>query len=63
MQETALRAPADAGLDEAAFHAMGRFWLIRGHEIEYLHPVRGGERIEIKTWNLGVRRTFGHSLL
>ena len=58
MQESAFRASADAGLDEAAFHAMGRFWLIRGHEIEYLHPVRGGETIEIKTWNLGVRRTM-----
>jgi acyl-CoA thioester hydrolase len=37
---------------------MGRFWLIRGHEIEYLAPVRGGESIQIKTWNLGYRRTL-----
>lgn len=58
MQEAAFLASADAGLDGEAFDAMGRFWLIRGHEIEYIHPVRGGETIEIKTWNLGVRRTL-----
>lgn len=58
MQEAAFRASADAGLDEAAFEAMGRLWLIRGHEIEYLHPVHGGDTLEIKTWNLGVRRTL-----
>ncbi|TFH33803.1 MAG: acyl-CoA thioesterase, partial [Anaerolineales bacterium] len=58
MQETAFRASADAGLDGRAFDEMGRLWLIRGHEIEYLHPVRGGETIDIKTWNLGVRRTL-----
>lgn len=58
MQEAAFWASADAGLDEDAFKAMGRFWLIRGHEIEYLHPVQGGDKLEIKTWNLGVRRTL-----
>ncbi len=58
MQEAAFRGSADAGLDEAAFEAMGRFWLIRGHEIEYLHPVRGGDTLEITTWNQGVRRTL-----
>jgi acyl-CoA thioester hydrolase len=58
MQEAAFQASADAGLDGAAFEAMGRFWLIRGHEIEYLAPVCGGESLEIKTWNVGFRRTL-----
>jgi len=58
MQEAAFQASAAAGLDGEAFDAMGHFWLIRGHEIEYLAPVRGGESIEIKTWNLGYRRTL-----
>jgi acyl-CoA thioester hydrolase len=58
MQEAAFQASADAGLDGAAFEAMGRFWLIRGHEIEYLAPVRGGDSLQIKTWNLGYRRTL-----
>ncbi len=58
MQEAAFRASADAGLDGKAFEAMGRFWLIRGHEIEYLAPVVGGDSVEIKTWNLGLRRTL-----
>jgi acyl-CoA thioester hydrolase len=58
MQEAAFRASTDAGLDADAFRKMGRFWLIRGHEIEFLHPVHGGETIEIKTWNVGFRRTL-----
>ena len=58
MQEAAFLASADAGLDADAFQEMGRLWLIRGHEIEYLQPVRGGDTIEIKTWNLGVRRAL-----
>lgn len=49
MQEAAFRASADAGLDAKAFEQMGRSWLIRAHEIEYLQPVRGGDTLAVKT--------------
>jgi acyl-CoA thioester hydrolase len=58
MQEAAFRASADAGLDAQAYEKMGHLWLIRSHDIEYLEPVRAGETIEVKTWNLGFRRTL-----
>jgi acyl-CoA thioesterase FadM len=43
MQEAAFRASADVGLDAEAYEKMGRLWLIRGHDIEYLEPARAGE--------------------
>jgi acyl-CoA thioester hydrolase len=58
MQESAFIASADAGLDGAAFEQMGRLWLIRGHEIEYLQPLRAGDTVKITTWNVGYRRTL-----
>ncbi len=58
MQEAAFRASADAGLDADAFEKMGCLWLIRAHEIEYLQPVRGGDQLAVKTWNVGFRRTL-----
>jgi acyl-CoA thioester hydrolase len=58
MQEAAFVASADAGLDGAAFEQMGRLWLIRGHDIHYLEPLRAGDQVDIRTWNVGYRRTL-----
>lgn len=56
MQEAAFDASAAAGYDLARYEAMGYFWLIRETEVEYLQPVRYGDRVEVKTWVSDFRR-------
>jgi len=36
--------------------ALGATWVVRAHSIEYLRPVYAGERIEVRTWVVNVRR-------
>jgi acyl-CoA thioester hydrolase len=55
-QETAFDASAAAGYDMARYDAMGRSWLIRENEIEYLHPLRYGDSLQVKTWVVDFRR-------
>jgi acyl-CoA thioester hydrolase len=50
MQEAAFEASAAAGYDMAQYDAMDRFWLIRETEIEYRHPLRYGDSVQVKTW-------------
>ncbi len=57
MQEAAFRASSDAGLGRDQYAAMGRYWLIRETEIEYLQVLPAEETITVKTWNEGMRRT------
>jgi acyl-CoA thioester hydrolase len=50
MQEIAFDASAAAGYDSDAYNALGRYWLIRETDIEYLKPTRYGDTLEITTW-------------
>ena len=50
MQEAAFDASAAAGYDLARYSAMGRHWLIRGTDIEFLRPLRYGDAVQVKTW-------------
>jgi acyl-CoA thioester hydrolase len=56
MEEAAFGASAAAGYDLARYDAMGRLWLIRETDIEYLRPLRYGDSVEIKTWVADFRR-------
>ncbi len=56
MQEAAFDASAAAGYDMARYDAMGRSWLIRETEIEYLHPVQYGDVVQVRTWVEDFRR-------
>jgi len=56
MQETAFDASAAAGYDSEAYNALGRYWLIRETDIEYLKPSQYGNTLEIKTWVMDFHR-------
>jgi acyl-CoA thioester hydrolase len=56
MQEAAFDASAAAGYDLARYAAMGRHWLVRETDVEYLHPLRYGDSVEVKTWVADFRR-------
>jgi len=56
MEEAAFGASAAAGYDLARYAAMGRLWLIRETDIEYLRPLHYGDAVEIKTWVADLRR-------
>lgn len=56
MQEAAFDASAAAGYDSAEYDRIGKYWLIRETDIEYLQPVRFGETIGIKTWVADIHR-------
>ncbi len=56
MQEAAFDASAAAGYDLARYEVMGQSWLIRETDVEYLHPLRYGDSVQIKTWVVDFRR-------
>jgi acyl-CoA thioester hydrolase len=56
MQEAAFDATAAAGYDLARYEAMGRRWLVRETDIEYLRPLRYGDSVQVKTWVADFRR-------
>ncbi len=56
MQETAFDASAAAGYDLARYAEMGRSWLIRETDIEYLRPLKYGDWVEVKTWVADFKR-------
>ncbi len=56
MQEAAFDASAAAGYDLKRYEALGRLWLIRETEIEYLHPLRYGDSVQVTTWVADLRR-------
>ena len=57
MQEAAVNASAANGLDRRAYERMGRIWLIRASEVEYLSTARAGDNLEVNTWVAGYRRS------
>ena len=56
MQEAAFDASAAAGYGLARYTQMGRLWLVRATDIEYLRTVRYNEIVEVKTWVEGYQR-------
>lgn len=56
MQEAAFDASAAAGYSVARYAEMGRWWLVRETDIEYLRPLHYGDSIRVKTWVVDFRR-------
>ncbi|MCS7060067.1 MAG: thioesterase family protein [Anaerolineae bacterium] len=56
MQEAAFDASAAVGYDFARYQSMGRHWLIRRTDIEYLRPLHYGDSVEVKTWVMDFHR-------
>lgn len=56
MQEAAFDASAAAGYDNVRYAEMKRTWLIRESDIEYIHPLRYGDSVAVKTWVIDFRR-------
>lgn len=57
MQETAFDASAAAGYDLQRYDQMGRLWLIRETEVEYLQPLYYNDCVAVKTWVADFRRS------
>ena len=55
-QEAAFDASAAAGYDMDRYQELDRLWLARETEIEYLHPLRYGDLVQVKTWVVDFRR-------
>jgi acyl-CoA thioester hydrolase len=49
VQEIALEHTTALGLAAADYLAMGKAWVVRKHEIEYLRPAKSGDRITLET--------------
>ena len=58
MQEAAFDASAAAGYDFARYQALGRNWLARRTDIEYLRPLRYGDSVEVRTWVMDFHRVL-----
>ena len=56
MQETAFDASAEIGYDKAFYEQLGRTWLTRETEIEYLQPLFYNDTVLVKTWVSDFRR-------
>lgn len=56
MAETAFDASAAAGYDMEKYDQIGKMWLIRESEVEFLKPLRYDDTFEIKTWVADFRR-------
>lgn len=50
VQEAAKAHSSAVGWDGPAYFAIGSVFVVRRHEIEYLAPVREGERVRVSTW-------------
>jgi acyl-CoA thioester hydrolase len=55
MQEAAIRHYESAGGILPTL-AAGATWVVRSHHIEYLRPAFDGERVEVQTWVVDLRR-------
>jgi acyl-CoA thioester hydrolase len=56
MAETAFDASAAAGYGMKKYEQMGKIWLIRENQVEFLKPLRYGDTFEVKTWVADFRR-------
>lgn len=55
-QESAFDASAEAGFSRRKYEEMGRIWVIRQSEIEYLKPLWFDDCVEVRTWVADFRR-------
>jgi acyl-CoA thioester hydrolase len=55
MQEAAVRHYESIG-GIPPTQALGATWVVRSHNIEYLRPAFAGERVEVRTWVVNIRR-------
>jgi len=55
MQEAAVRHYESIG-GIPLTQALGATWVVRSHKIEYLRPAFAGDRIELRTWVVDIRR-------
>jgi acyl-CoA thioester hydrolase len=55
MQEAAVRHYESLG-GIPLTQAIGATWVVRSHNIEYLRPSFAGDRIEVRTWVVDIRR-------
>lgn len=49
VQDAALAHTVALGLGQAEYKALGKAWVVRKHEIEYLRPAFAGDRLCIQT--------------
>src|SRR5687768_1754193 len=56
MQEAAFDASAAVGYGMQKYAEMGRVWLVRETDIDYLQPITYGDIIEVKTWVADFRK-------
>jgi len=56
MQEAAFAASAAVGYDFAKYEEMNHLWLVRETDVDYVHPIRYGDEIELKTWVVDFQR-------
>jgi acyl-CoA thioester hydrolase len=55
MQDSAVRHYESIG-GVPLTQALGATWVVRSHNIEYLRPAFAGDRIEVRTWVVDIRR-------
>lgn len=55
MQDAAVRHYEAMG-GTGPTHAIGATWVVRSHLVEYLSPAFAGERIQVLTWVVNMRR-------
>jgi acyl-CoA thioester hydrolase len=56
MQEAAFDASAAAGYGLERYQAMGRFWLIRESQVDFLRPLHYNDVVHVTTWISDFRR-------
>ena len=56
MQETAFDASAAAGYGQRRYVAIGKLWLIRETDVNFISPLRYGDIVRVKTWVADFRR-------
>ena len=56
MQETAFDASAAAGYGQRRYVAIGKLWLIRETDVDFISPLRYGDMVRVKTWVADFRR-------
>lgn len=56
MQEAAFDGSKAAGFGQERYEAMGRVWLVRESQVEYLLPIHYNESVHVDTWVADFRR-------
>ncbi|MEX0791899.1 MAG: acyl-CoA thioesterase [Pirellulaceae bacterium] len=56
MQDAAVAHSLDRGWGRAQYEEMGCGWVVRSHQITYLHPAFESESLEVVTWIDSFRR-------